>query len=253
MRKIIAASIVVAIAMVICVFSAFADIDTLRANFLMGDFHQTIIDGKVVLAQELSSAIACEANFYMGVSYMKQEWYDEARQHLSKAAGDFSGCVFASRALLSLGDTYLLEGQLEQALEIYKDAYAQYKDSDSASLIVFRLAQTNLKLGHWQEADKFFKVHKEQFPNSPMIKRAGELAAQEHIFTVQVGAFIHKNSAKGLVKKLKESGMDAYIMKVKAKSGLLYRVRVGKVQTRQEAKSLEFRLSELGYPTLIHP
>ncbi len=238
---------------VVFVNSALADMDELRSLFLQGNYHQTIIEGKVILMDRPSADISCETYYYMGIAYMKQAFYDEAKEYLTIAKDKYPGCRFSEKAHVSFGDVYLLEGQLEKALSVYQDAFASGKESDGASLIYFRLGQVNRKLGNWKEGNNFLKELKEKFPESPLVSEVDRLLAQDDFFTVQVGAFIHADSAKKLVKSLKGKGFDAYMKKARTSGGILHRVRVGRLSTRKEAVVLELQMAQDGHPTLIVP
>lgn len=75
---------------------------------------------------------------------------------------------------------------------------------------------------------------------------AGEVKAQavapEGVWTVQVNAFPDERSAQNLVEKLKAKGYDAYRVPTSVKGRTWYRVRVGRLSTRQEARELQENL-----------
>jgi cell division septation protein DedD len=58
-------------------------------------------------------------------------------------------------------------------------------------------------------------------------------------WTVQVNAFPHERDAKDLAKKLTERGYDAYVVPVEVKGKTWYRVRAGRLATREQAKELQ--------------
>jgi DedD protein len=58
-------------------------------------------------------------------------------------------------------------------------------------------------------------------------------------WTVQVNAFPHERDARDLAKKLSDRGYDAYVVPVEIKGRPWYRVRVGRLATREEAKELQ--------------
>lgn len=65
-------------------------------------------------------------------------------------------------------------------------------------------------------------------------------------WTVQVNAFPDEEPAQNLVEKLKGKGYDAYVVTTNIKGRTWYRVRVGRFQSREEAKQLQetFRSKE---------
>jgi len=58
-------------------------------------------------------------------------------------------------------------------------------------------------------------------------------------WTVQVNAFPDGRSAKAWVDRLKNKGYNAYVTEVNVKGKIWYRVRVGRYNTREEAKKVE--------------
>ncbi len=61
---------------------------------------------------------------------------------------------------------------------------------------------------------------------------------------VQVGSFSDSKNAKGLRDKLRKLGHVSFVEAVKAKSGTVYRVRVGPELTRKSAEKLSERLAK---------
>jgi cell division septation protein DedD len=58
-------------------------------------------------------------------------------------------------------------------------------------------------------------------------------------WSVQVNAYAEKRDAESLVKKLTDKGYDAYVVSTNIKGRTWYRVRVGRLATRQEARNLQ--------------
>ena len=71
-------------------------------------------------------------------------------------------------------------------------------------------------------------------------------------YTVQVAAFKNENDANRQVKKLKNNGYDAYrtLTKIEGK-GIWFRVRVGKYQSRAEARQMQQKLKKAGMKPII--
>ena len=82
---------------------------------------------------------------------------------------------------------------------------------------------------------------------------ADALDTGDLFFTVQVGAFANKANAQKLADELSDKGFDAYVESFDKGITSLYRVRVGKFSSREEAEAVESRLSEQDYPTKIFP
>lgn len=68
---------------------------------------------------------------------------------------------------------------------------------------------------------------------------ATSVEAREKVWAVQVNAFPFERDAKGLAKKLRDRGYDAYVVPTNIKGKDWYRVRVGRFKTQEEAKTLQ--------------
>jgi len=63
--------------------------------------------------------------------------------------------------------------------------------------------------------------------------------AQEKVWAVQVNAYPLERDAKNLAKKLKDKGYDAYVVPSNIKGRNWYRVRVGRLETQEQARALQ--------------
>jgi DedD protein len=81
----------------------------------------------------------------------------------------------------------------------------------------------------------------EKVPGSQAVKAK---AAREANWTVQVNAYPNEKDAEGLAKKLKDKGYDAYVASTKVKGRAWYRVRVGHLETREQAQELQEALRQ---------
>jgi hypothetical protein len=70
------------------------------------------------------------------------------------------------------------------------------------------------------------------------------------LYGVQVGSFSKQQNAERLLNRLLRNRYDAYINKDTPNR---FRVRVGRVASREEARTLEQSLQKDGYPTKIFP
>ena len=59
------------------------------------------------------------------------------------------------------------------------------------------------------------------------------------VWSVQVKAFHQQQAARQLARRLARKGYDAYVISTKIKDNIWYRVRVGQLATRSEAKRLQ--------------
>ena len=68
-----------------------------------------------------------------------------------------------------------------------------------------------------------------------------------------MGSFANQKNAQQLTQKLINSQFEAYIDQLNSGKTLLYRVRVGKLDSRAEAEKLKNTLEQKGYPARIYP
>ena len=82
---------------------------------------------------------------------------------------------------------------------------------------------------------------------------AQNLLEEKEFFTVQVGSFLDDNKAIQLVEDLKAKGQYVYMVETTSQGKKFYRVRVGQMTSLSDAQTLEAKLVQSGYPTLIYP
>jgi DedD protein len=95
----------------------------------------------------------------------------------------------------------------------------------------------------------------EKAPQPTPAKTASESAGEsKHAkFTVQVAAFASQEKVNELRGKLKDAGIASYTQKVATESGERTRIRIGPVNSKQEAEKLRARLSALGLSGTLVP
>jgi outer membrane protein assembly factor BamD (BamD/ComL family) len=125
-----------------------------------------------------------------------------------------------------LGLSYLKEGNSLRASDIFEIILSEFKDS--------RFRQEALRLN--QEAT-----------------RRRDNTAPGDYYTVQVGCFANSANALNLRDSLIKDGYQAYIEETGAANQKNYRVRIGKLNSRAQAESLESQLQSRGLPTKICP
>jgi len=195
-----------------------------------------------------------EAEYYLGLSKLYLQKYAEARAAFEKilAAGPSRG--FADRAGLGIIDSYMLDGDFENALKLSQKLLADSPRSEFLSLIYFKIGRAHFKLAHWEEATKFLEIVIDRFADSPEAHLARQLLEEKHYFAVQIGSFRDQGLAERLVADMRAEDKYAYIVETVDKGGQkFFRVRVGQFSRLDQALAMARKLSQLGYPTLIYP
>ena len=229
------------------------NLDRAKVYFLKGDYSSCINECETILAHSRYTKDLDELYYILGLSYLKQGNLLRASDIFEIILREFKDSGFREEAILGLGDVYFLKSDYESAQNQYKQILNTNPDTKLKSLLFYKLAQTSMKRGNWQEAQGYLDNLNKDYPLSFEAKLAKNLSNQEFYFTVQVGAFSRFNNANNLCKRLIDKGYPAYIQELESKDAKSYRVRVGKLNSRLEAKELEKRLSRDGYPTKIYP
>jgi tetratricopeptide (TPR) repeat protein len=113
---------------------------------------------------ELNPAIV-QVNLNIGNCYRELEEYDKAivayqkiLDKVSEEKGSFEGDEGASRALSSMGETYMLQGNLEKASEFLQQALSLFPDDETLAFnvgeIFFTQAETDKAIEYFKLATK---------------------------------------------------------------------------------------------------
>ncbi|MDP2912375.1 MAG: SPOR domain-containing protein [Candidatus Omnitrophota bacterium] len=215
-----------------------------------------------------------ELYYIKGLSGLKTARFREARQSFEKILSKYHRSARAFDAHVGIGDSYFLEGDADRALRSYKETMDKFSDDKNMSVLLYRIGSSYKKLGYGDRAKEYFDKAKSVPPLSlGAIKRfetffdkGGEAGSNTisssvesevlkieavRFISVQAGSFKDKKNADRLARKLSLAGYDSYIETSTAFGEKLYRVRVGRFKSLEEAKPLESRLNQDGYRTKI--
>ncbi len=194
-----------------------------------------------------------EALFISGESYASSKDFVRARESFRGVYKKYPGSIYASQAILRVADCYFLEGDYENAEEIYTYFVETNPQSAFLPVALLKLTYTKRKLGKWPIVKQYADILNSKFPGSFEAKEAKVLADAETYFTIQVGAFGEKNNALSLMRKLQVDGFEPYITEGKFDGRTIYKVRVGKIDQRRDAEQVYQRLVNNNYPAQIYP
>lgn len=225
-----------------------ADMDTLKADFLRGNYRRVIFEGQAAMRR------SDELNCILGQSYLKESNLSKARECFKEALKNPSS-KFKEQAKLGLADTYLLAREYREAEDIYNKLLTEKPNTGLKAVILYRLSQSSLKKGDHRRSNEYLLKLKKDFPLSPELKLTRGIPQMEASggggadYSVQVGFFASSANAGNLEEKLCSLGFAAYLEE--AAGG--YRVRVGRFKSLDEALEMERRLSQKGFPTKVCP
>jgi len=237
------------------------EIDTLKTDFLQGNYRRVIFEGQAQLCK-INIGNTDELNYILGLSYLKEGKLSLAQDCFRRILAHPTG-KFAEQATMGLADAYLKDGYFQEAKEIYNQIIDRNSNSDLKAAVLYRLSQLEFKRDNSQQGNVYFSKLRNDFPQSPELKpniglgfirgfsnKIDESFDQGgRVYCVQVGFFSDSANADNLKNKLLSKNLPAYI----ENSATGYRVRVGKFKTQNEALELEEKLSKEGFPTKLCP
>ncbi len=247
---------------------------------LKGDYKEAFKASEKLFQEPAAAKLKGDIAYLVGLSLLKLDRFLEARRYFNDVLLIENASEELKRsALLGIADSYMVEQRYDKAREAYKKILSDYPDSPISCAVYFKLGEALTKLGEAAEAKYYLDKVRTEFPFSfearlaakPLARLADTSAAPEakkseqaicetpEVFSagndyhVQVGVFSGKNNAEGLCEKLVRQGFDAYISKSAAGYKTGYRVKVGKLNSKEEALQLEKKLKIAGYSTKVCP
>lgn len=188
-----------------------------------------------------------EIYYLKGLAQIKLKKYSFARESFEYILSTYADTKLAFDAYTGIGDAYYLEGNTHSAVRIYNEILKKYPRDKNISIIKRRLEDCNKRMG----AEPGAKPEEPQIPAAPADVRAAPAAAGGN-FSIQVGGFKAKRNADNLARKLAAKGYDSYVeAPVTPADDKLYRVKVGRLNSAEEARRLAARLKVSGYPTKV--
>ncbi|MBP6344210.1 MAG: SPOR domain-containing protein [Candidatus Omnitrophica bacterium] len=224
--------------------SAFMQKDYPKVKELTGTF-----TSQPITPQEKSEAL-----YYSALSDLWLGQYAFARQTVQQVIDSKPSPDLMDKASLALIDTYYMEGDYKNSLNLAEDFLKNNPKSEFSSSVYLKVARSYLKLADWDKGRGYLEKIVNQYPNSLERFHVEQLLQESQFFAVQVGSFQERSASESLANELQNKGEYAYVVEANSPDGKkLYRVRVGKFQQFNEAQQLETKLAQLGYPTKIYP
>lgn len=223
--------------------------------FMSGDYSQALEIYEKILTQYPGTGYYQQIVYYQGLSYLKQDDWERGRDcfiQLLKLGRKAK--VDLDQAQLSLADSFFLQGDIEQAFLEYRKVTVDYPKTQYLATVYYQLGQCCRKQGRWEQTKYYFQKIRQDYPLSFEAKNLDQLLLNEALFfEIQVGSFKNKKNANQLCNKLLSSGYQTYVSPIRSGGRTFYRVRVGKFDSRTEAKIYEKKLKAEGVPTKICP
>ncbi len=226
------------------------DLSSLQAAFLRGDYNGVVREAHRLDGQR--GSLTDGVLYLWGISALKLDNAEEGRQVLGRLVAEHSDSRWREQALLALGQSWEEAGRDDEALKSYK---ALLENSGSYfPQAQLKLGRVQMRLGLWQESRSTLNSLVRRAPQSPEAAAAQDLLGQgSFYYCVQVGAFSSESNAQRLASELKRRGYSPEISKAAPEGNTVFRVRLGRFNSRQEAEGELKRLREDGFPGRIFP
>ena len=242
-------SLITSCQLIVTSYSPAASLSRAEALYLQGSYSDSIEECAVNIAQNKETD---KAYYLLGLNYLKLNDPEKAREKLNTLIDNYGSSPYLNSARLSYADSYFMEQDYLKAKTHYENI--SRNNLAQAASAYLGLARCALKTGDWQKAKDYAQAIQDKFPQSLEARLAKDLfSAGDFFFSVQVGSFANQKNAQQLTQKLINSQFEAYIDQLNSGKTLLYRVRVGKLDSRAEAEKLKNTLEQKGYPARIYP
>lgn len=196
--------------------------------FLKGDYARAAKGAEELIESSSASRREKEeAGYIKALSLLKTGRFKDARDSFKQFLSKYPKSKRAFDIEIGIGDTYLLEGDVDKAAKIYQDILARYPNDRNIVIVHHRLGDCHKRIGSNEKTMEYFSI--------------------------QVGSFKNRRNAERYAAKLSGEGFDSFVETPAASGDELYRVKIGRYQSREEARDLESKLKERGYSTKICP
>jgi len=213
--------------------SAYAesDISAVERPFLEGQYDRAERAAQGLIDQR--SRQRYELYYLKGLSELKLHKFQEARESFETIISKYPASNRVFDAYLGIGDSYMLEGNTAEAAKAYNDIIMRFPKDENIALVKDRLAVETIP------------VSTDLKPNViPRNESKGYIS-------VQAGCFKNRRNAESLSKKLNACGYESYVELPMGSGDKLYRVKVGRLNSKEEAETIAAKLRRDGYKTKI--
>ena len=235
------------------VASRAANLDTLKADFLQGNYRRVALEAQAQIGGFNIHGVD-ELSYLLGLSYLKENKLDQAQECFQRVINHPPG-KFKEQAFLASADVYLIKGKFQDAENIYNKLLEDNPSINLKAGILYRLSQSGYRKGNKEQSNEYLLKLKKDFPLSLELRSTNGIPRTEPalneigVFSIQVGFFVKNLNADNFKDKLLAMGYPAYV----DVSSEGYRVKVGRFKTQTEALDTENKLSREGFSTKLCP
>lgn len=156
----------------ICAFalsvSSFAsETEKVEFYFTQGDYHNAIAEGERILGGNIDKQHSDQLYYLLGLSYLKEGNLLRASDIFSIMLNEFKDTRFREEASFALADTYFLEGDLDRAEKYYQDLLKNNPSTKFKAQVYSRLSEIGFKKGDTAAGKAYADKLKLEFPLNP--------------------------------------------------------------------------------------
>ncbi|MBP7055454.1 MAG: SPOR domain-containing protein [Candidatus Omnitrophica bacterium] len=238
-------------------------------------FLQDRYEEVVVAADRLIRERSCrsgELYYLKGLSELKIGRYNRARESFNSVLCGRADSSKRFDAYIGIGDSYFLENKFDMAVKTYEDMLVIFPDEQNRAAVYYRLSDCYAGKGDSGKMQYYFDSAKLVAPlafeagKAPVAKVSGKIEEPKadkfnmgvekkdtdiRRISIQVGSFKSKPNAENFASKLDGQGFDSHTEIARVGGGAVYRVRVGKFSSKDEARDTVARLKNRGYTVKI--
>lgn len=189
-----------------------------------------------------------DASYWSASSYLAAGHPDSALTEWQKFLTRYPRSALYDWAVLGTGDALFALGRYAEACSEYKKIADSPFGQQLKGTALYRLGQCYEQLGDTAAAQRYYRRVVEHCPQSYerfLIEGTASNPQAPQMYTVQVGAFAHKENAIKLHDLLSQKGYEVEIVsKFKEDGKFLHAVQVGSYTTREEAQPVAERLEK---------
>lgn len=230
-------------------------LDNLETAMLAQNYKQAKGLAEAFILEHPDNPVLPEVRYELGLTYLRNGMIDQARDLFEQLAAQIKDRNTQDKVKLALFDAYYAQEDFVSAQNVIEPLMNGRQRSEWMSQIYLRQARVYLKQAKWDDAKLLLAKLMNEYEESLEVEYARQLLQEKQYFTVQIGAFTQRKSAEQMTDEMKSKGEYAYIVESYDKNNArLYRVRVGRFSFLNEAKTLQTRLCDMGYPSArIYP
>ncbi|MBL4657675.1 MAG: tetratricopeptide repeat protein [Flavobacteriales bacterium] len=104
------------------------------------------------------------ANYYLGICYLRQGYYEDAIEYLSSFDSDDQ--IVGSIATGAIGDAYMELGEVKKAASFYMDAANDMKNDFTSPIYLMKAAAAYEELGNYKKASGIYENIKNNYSDT---------------------------------------------------------------------------------------